>query len=97
MELSGSVLKYGVPQGSVLGPILFPLYMLPLWHIIEYHSVFHCYADDTQLYLSVKLSGQGELSALLSCINDVKGLMSKISYSQMMKNLTSLSLALSTW
>uniref|UniRef100_A0A669EZ97 Reverse transcriptase domain-containing protein n=1 Tax=Oreochromis niloticus TaxID=8128 RepID=A0A669EZ97_ORENI len=70
---SHTKVSYGVPQGSVLGPILFTLYMLPLGSIIRRHSInFHCYADDTQLYLSMKPSNTHQLVKLQECLKDIK-------------------------
>lgn len=72
------MVTYGVPQGSILGQILFWLYMLPLGHIIRRHGIsFHWYADDTQLYQSVKPNESCELATLRDCQADVKDWMYK--------------------
>ena len=55
----------GVPQGSVLGPVLFTLFVSPVARVIENAGLLHHqYADDTQLYVSF-MHGDEQLSTVL--------------------------------
>jgi hypothetical protein len=71
-------LPFGVPQGSVLGPILYTLYNSPLHDIASAHGISdHYYADDEQLYCSFRPTTEGgeqrlAFSALADCVRDTK-------------------------
>ena len=80
--INGSVsesaaVSIGVPQGSVLGPLLFLVYILPLRSVIEHHSIMrHGFADDTQLYKRLSLRNPqmcvNQVSSMEQCLQDVR-------------------------
>ena len=58
-----------MPQGSVLGPILFALYVAPVGDVIRAHGIqHHQFADDTQLFFALNaVSYDAEIRTLESC------------------------------
>ena len=70
-------LKFGVPQGSVLGPLLFKLYTTPLSSMIFEHAIpHHLYAEDSQLYVSfASEDSAATLNGLQSCLASVQSWM----------------------
>lgn len=67
----------GDPQGSILGPLLFGIYMLPLSQIITTNNInYHNYADDTQLYISMSPGDVEPIQTLNKCIEQINNWMS---------------------
>ena len=64
----------GVPQGTVIGPMLFTMYAKPLSAIIDSHCIIHhSFADDLQLQMSATPDEIYELlHSIQSCISEVK-------------------------
>ena len=73
VKSSMTKLKCGVPHGSVLGPVLFTTYLLPLSDILRKFGVqFHCYADDTHLYIPFSQNDHSCLGSIEECISVIQ-------------------------
>ena len=69
------IVLYGVPQGSLLGPILFIIYTRELSDIVLKHGLrLHVYADDTTLYIEfLPISGRSvAFNAIVDCLHEVE-------------------------
>jgi hypothetical protein len=61
-------IEAGVPQGSVLGPLLFSLFSLDVAELFKGRCKYHIYADDIQLYLTCK---PHEINTAVGIMNEI--------------------------
>jgi len=71
-------LAFGVPQGSVLGPLLYILYTAELSCVVAEHGLrLHQYTDDSQIYISIALRDAAHaVQRFTDCVSDINDWMS---------------------
>ncbi|WP_419894568.1 reverse transcriptase domain-containing protein, partial [Proteus faecis] len=72
VKSKGSSVKIGVPQGSILGPFLFLVYINDLPYMVEKQAGIVLFADDTSLIFKTARGSEEAIvtNSTLSAISD---------------------------